>query len=312
MAKGDREFFKADTDDGYTKIADLLLEALAMVKLNGVQKGICLFIWRRTYGWKQKEDRISLKEFALACDTSEPYISRQLKQLIEWNVILRTSYEPGKVPVYTFNTRVAQWYKGCLNVQGLSDRAIQGLYNRAIQGLHDCTRVNHDSALEPQGIEPSLKRDHREYINNNDDDNSARAREEINFVKTCEQEFGRPISPTELETLQSFVDDGMSEDVVCEAIKRTRLNGHTKVGYTKSILNNWHSKGVKDMAGVSRVDLEFEQRKARDGPKGGHTHASHGSRDRPAVQADVEQEAASGYFAKHIKARASPTVPEVQ
>jgi DnaD/phage-associated family protein len=156
-------------------------------------------------------------------------------------------------------------------------------------------------------LSPSLSKDL-----NNDDDNNARAREDINFVKTCEQEFGRLVSPTELETLQSFVDDGMSEEVVCEAIKRTRLNGHTKVGYTKSILNNWHSKGVKDMAGVSRIDLEFEQRKARDGPGGGHTHASHGSRDRPVIQADVEQEAANGYFAKHLKARASPTVPEVQ
>lgn len=51
MAKGDRDIFKADIEDGYTKITDLLLEALAMAKLNGVQKGICLFLWRFTYVW---------------------------------------------------------------------------------------------------------------------------------------------------------------------------------------------------------------------------------------------------------------------
>lgn len=121
MAKGDRDNLKADMDDGYTKIADLLFEALAMAKLNGVQKGICLFLWRRTYGWGQKEDQIPLRNFANTCDTSETYISKQLKQLIEWNVIIRTPYHPGKVPAYTFNTRVAQWDKGCLNVQGLSE-----------------------------------------------------------------------------------------------------------------------------------------------------------------------------------------------
>ncbi len=158
MPKGDRELFKADTQDGYTKIANLLLEALAMAKLNGVQKGICLFLWRRTYGWGLKEDQITLKEFAQACDTSEPYASRQLKQLVNWNIIMRSSYDPGKIPTYTFNTRVAQWDKGCTNVQGLNDCEIQGLYKCTIQGLYDCTRVNQAPAQENQGVTPSLKK----------------------------------------------------------------------------------------------------------------------------------------------------------
>ena len=157
MAKGDRENFKADIDDGFTKIANLLLEALAAAKLNGVQKGICLFLWRRTYGWGVKEDQVGLKEFAQACDTSEQYISRQLKQLVSWNIIIRTSYAPGKVPTYTYNTRVTEWNKGCINVQGLNDCAIQGLYKCAIQGLHDCARVNQSPDQESQGLEPCLK-----------------------------------------------------------------------------------------------------------------------------------------------------------
>lgn len=43
MPRGDREIFKADCEDGFTKIANLLLEALALARLNGVQKGICMF-----------------------------------------------------------------------------------------------------------------------------------------------------------------------------------------------------------------------------------------------------------------------------
>ena len=159
MPKGDREIFKADIDDGYTKVANLLLEALAMAKLNGVQKGICLFVLRRTYGWGSKEGQISLKEFALACNSSETYVSKQIKQLVTWKVILRTSYEPGKVPSFTVNTRVAQWDKGCLNVQGLNDCIRQGLFKWTRVPLSDQTRVDQGSDLEPQGIEPPLKKD---------------------------------------------------------------------------------------------------------------------------------------------------------
>ncbi|WP_066639221.1 replication protein [Desulfolucanica intricata] len=180
MARGDRENLKADTEDGYTKIANLLLEALTMAKLNGVQKGICLFLWRRTYGWGKKEDKITLKEFARACGTDEPYASRQIKKLINWKIIFRTSYAPGKAASYSMNTRVVEWDKGCIDVQELSectiqglynctmqepDNTVQGLYNRTIQplykntiqGLYECTRVVEASGLESQGFAPSLK-----------------------------------------------------------------------------------------------------------------------------------------------------------
>ena len=157
MAKGDREILKADIDDGYTTIANLLLEALAMAKMTGVQKGICLFLVRRTYGWGQKEDAITLKEFAQACGTSPSYVSRQLKELIRWNVIKRVSYKPGKTPVYTFNTRVAQWDKGCMDVQGLRDSAIQGLYNCARVGFNNRARVEQGQTLDATGSEGSPK-----------------------------------------------------------------------------------------------------------------------------------------------------------
>lgn len=185
MAKGDREILKADTDDGYTKIANLLLEALAMAKLNGVQKGICLFLWRRTYGWGKTDDAISLREFSEACGTSESYISRQIKHLVSLRVIIRVSHEAGKTPVYTFNTKIAEWDSSVLIPGQLHDCDQKGLYNHSgvtqtdkgltnVQPLHDstsqpfnkcarvpfnkCARVNQDSALEPRGIEGPLKK----------------------------------------------------------------------------------------------------------------------------------------------------------
>jgi len=102
-------------------------------------------------------------------------------------------------------------------------------------------------------------------IPNNDDD---RARARPRFVETYEQEFGNLISPTDMQMLESFVKDGMDEEVVCEAIRRARTNNVLKMRYVTSILNDWFKKRVTDMAGVSRADLEFEQQKAKDGPKG--------------------------------------------
>ncbi len=186
MPKGDREKLKADCEDGFTRVSNLILEALSLARLNGTQMAICLFIFRRTYGWNRSQDAISLAEFAAACGSSKAYISRQLQDLIKKNIIHRVTYQPGKTPVYTFVTRVTEWDQACIdlealranvaggiydcsesgqglhdcttpNVQGLHNPAIQGLYNCTTPGLPDCIRVNEPSNHDPPDLESPLK-----------------------------------------------------------------------------------------------------------------------------------------------------------
>jgi phage replication O-like protein O len=153
MPKGDREIFKADCEDGFTRIANLILEALSMVRINSTQTGICLFLLRRTFGWNRSEDAISLGDFAAACGTSKTYVSRQLADLLHKKIILRLAYEPGKTPVYAFCTNLAEWDGACIDLQALADNDREGLYECAPEdcsnesnedgcGLSDQTRVN--------------------------------------------------------------------------------------------------------------------------------------------------------------------------
>lgn len=158
---------KAELEDGYGRIANLLLEALSISKLNGKQMSICLFIVRRTYSWGKKSDEIALKEFALACDSSETYMSKQLKQLIEWKVVKRKNYSPGKVPEYEINTRVDEWGKGCLNVQGLNENIKQGLYNQTRVPLNKRTRVVQVRSIGNTDVEECPKESIKENIKKN-------------------------------------------------------------------------------------------------------------------------------------------------
>ena len=48
MPKGDRLKLKADPEDGTTPISNLLLEAVAMTKLPGLQTRAILYLWRKT------------------------------------------------------------------------------------------------------------------------------------------------------------------------------------------------------------------------------------------------------------------------
>ena len=142
MPKGDREIFKADCEDGFTRIANLILEALSMVRINSTQTGICLFLLRRTFGWNRSEDAISLGDFAAACGTSKTYVSRQLADLLHKKIILRLAYEPGKTPVYAFCTNLAEWDGACIDLQALADNDREGLYECSPE---DCSDISNET-----------------------------------------------------------------------------------------------------------------------------------------------------------------------
>lgn len=144
MPKGDREKLKADPEDGTTPIANLLLEALAIAKLTGKEKGVILYLWRRTYGWEKdgkrlKERSISLSEFAKVCNSDTSVASKLLSGLVRRNILRRDFAGPGKGYTYSMNTRVGEWDKSCINQQLLKELSIQPLSKMTIQPLSKMT-----------------------------------------------------------------------------------------------------------------------------------------------------------------------------
>lgn len=95
--------------------------------------------------------------------------------------------------------------------------------------------------------------------NNDDDDNNARTCETKKIISTLETEFGRPATPSEVEKLFSFLDNGFEDEVICEAIRRAREQGNPKLAYISGILNNWNSGNIKTMAAVAIADEQFEK-----------------------------------------------------
>lgn len=127
MPKGDRELLKADIEDGHTPIANLLLEALAIVPLSGVEKGAVLALWRVTYGWvngnkRRTEANLSFNRWATLLNTNPVYAGRVVNNLIKKAVFNRVDLGKGKGYCYSMNTRVNQWVGGILNGLHLTER----------------------------------------------------------------------------------------------------------------------------------------------------------------------------------------------
>jgi len=68
--------------NGYTKIANEILEALICANFNGTEFAVVVMIIRKTYGFNKKSDKISISQFEKNIGSSRPAICKALKKLV--------------------------------------------------------------------------------------------------------------------------------------------------------------------------------------------------------------------------------------
>ncbi len=106
------------TEDGYTRIANELLEALYRTHLGGSQTQVLFAIIRLTYGWHKTTDWISVSQLMDATGLPERTVQWALRQLRDKHIILRDYGQTSIQKDYT------QW-QGCKNQQGARISRVQ-------------------------------------------------------------------------------------------------------------------------------------------------------------------------------------------
>lgn len=81
------------------------------------------------------------------------------------------------------------------------------------------------------------------------------------IYEKIEQEFGRPLSPIEYETIRGWIDDNVDESLIYEALKEAVLNNVYSLKYIEKILYEWGKKGYKKATDVKKKNIKLEQEK---------------------------------------------------
>lgn len=104
----------ADIDDGYTRIANELLEAIASADLTARQLKVMLAYVRKTYGFNKKTDRIADEQIAHITGLSRQNVNKAKKELLSMNCLLMDGSRIG------VNKEVSVWqFSKCLQVSNL-------------------------------------------------------------------------------------------------------------------------------------------------------------------------------------------------
>jgi len=106
-------------EDGWTEIANEILEALYRINLSPYESRVLWFIIRKTYGWHKKTDRIPLSQIAEGTGLLKPNICRALKSLIAHKLVIRTDKKQ-----VGFQKDYEQWQVQKLSVPIIGEKVI--------------------------------------------------------------------------------------------------------------------------------------------------------------------------------------------
>lgn len=76
---------------------------------------------------------------------------------------------------------------------------------------------------------------------------------------TFETELGRTISPMEVQIIKDWLHDGITEELIKEALKEAIINNVRNLKYVDRILFNWRSKGFKTKADILKDKKNFRK-----------------------------------------------------
>ena len=94
-------------DDGYTRIANEILDRIISFELSKRQLKVVLAIIRKTYGFNKKEDDITMSQVVKMTTLDKSAVSRTMAELFDMNVLSKRQGNYGQV--VGLNKKITTW-----------------------------------------------------------------------------------------------------------------------------------------------------------------------------------------------------------
>lgn len=140
--------------------------------------------------------------------------------------------------LYFINIKALLDLNDIKKVLGFNEEEILDTYTSLItKGLIE-VKVFKDSGVVSEVISLDMFYDKLVMNTKNEENNT-------DIYSKFESEFGRSLSPIEYETINRWLENGVSEEIITSALKEAVINGASNLRYIDKIIYEWTKKGVK-------------------------------------------------------------------
>lgn len=165
---GGKEQRVADTDDGYTRIANELLEAIAGADLTARQLKVMIAVIRKTYGFQKKLDRIADIQIAELTGLSRQNVNKAKKELLSMHCLMMDGNRIGP------NKELSAWhFTNSLqkrdSVSKLKTKSVSKIETHGVSKLEthkrNTLKIKENTPLTPQGGDSEAAQECLDYYN---------------------------------------------------------------------------------------------------------------------------------------------------
>lgn len=227
-------------ENGYTRIANELLEAIYSTRFNGTQFKILLCIIRYTYGFKRKSHDLSIGFISKATGVSRRYISAELSRLIDSKVItVLQEHTDTTSRVLALNKNYTQWNISRTNNQQVKNTST-GELEQHTTDEELITTTDEELFTQERNNKENIKESSSSSINNppplmND--------ENLKRISKAYKDNGFGILfPNAGQALLELADEYTIEWVEL-AMEKAGKMGKRNVAYVEGILKGWEREG---------------------------------------------------------------------
>ena len=252
------------TENGFTRIANEILESVQRYKFTLNEMKIVMCVWRYTYGFQRKSHQLSLTFLMNHTGLGRTRINDSLKKLVESNVIVKIEQGGANATnSYMFNKNYNSWkiekYTIFNSVQDdtsvQNDTSVRVDTDTSVQG-DTSTSVQNDTSTSVQDDtqERKVKDNYKEIIKDNNKGLPLVDKSFGEIISFYEQNVGL-ISPHVSQEFGHLVDENNSELVLCALKKSVEVRPSNLLRYTQKILSNWKNQNIKTVEDVKKLDV---------------------------------------------------------
>ncbi|MGE5631732.1 MAG: DnaD domain-containing protein [Caulobacteraceae bacterium] len=122
-------------------------------------------------------------------------------------------------------------------------------------------RTQQQSQGDTQSGHSSSTLNRQDYTKQDNDDHIAECKKVMDFYTG---NFGIKAVPAQAQLLLSYLDDGISADLIIEAMRITVLSNIYNLRYTEGIINNWTNLGIKTIEQYKEYEAKRQMGKGKE------------------------------------------------
>lgn len=239
-------------ENGYTKIANELLEAVCRYGLTGTQLSIIIILMRYSYGYNRKTVKASAQFVADAINNkNSSYVRKELRKLEELNILNVVGGKQGIIKEYCINKNYEKWH-----IKNNPNDNIGTVVPR-----HSSTQDIGTVVPKYLGTTvPNIKENNKEKYKESNSNSKILIDEDVKkAINLYEQNIGVP-SPIAIDVLRDIISSH-SADLLELAISEAVKANAKSINYIEGIFRNWDNAGVKTVDSAKLAIAEHQNKK---------------------------------------------------